>query len=136
MAEWFKNITDKCIISKGCRERFLPLDGDYALPLVQRGINLSGISDLRPCYEIARRRPEFHLVIFTLEGEGRFRVSSGAGVLRPGDLWVVPAGEPQQYGTDSEWRILFFHIAAAAPGGSIPFSNPTVLPTLFAAQLE
>jgi AraC-like DNA-binding protein len=136
MADWIKNITDKCIISKACRERFLPLDGDYALPLVQRGVNLSGISDLRPTYEIARRRPEFHLVIFTLEGEGRFRLASGSGLLRPGDLWVVPAGEPQQYGTDSEWRILFFHISASSPGGTLPFSHPIVLPTSFAAQIE
>jgi AraC-like DNA-binding protein len=136
MAEWFKNITDKCIISKACRERFLPLDGEYAAPLVERGIKLSGVSELRACYEIARRRPDFHLVIFTLGGEGRFRVTSGAGVLRPGDLWVVPAGEPQQYGTDHEWHILFFHIAAAAPGGRIPFSEPTVIPAAFAAQLE
>src|SRR5687767_3014037 len=112
MTDWFKNITDRCIIPKTCRERFLPLDGDYAGPLVDRGIKLSGVSDLRVGYEIARRRPDFHLAIFTLEGEGRFRVRTGSGVLRPGDLWVVPAGEPQQYVTDSEWRLLFFHIAA------------------------
>lgn len=136
MADWGKNITDKCIISKECRERFLPLDGDYAAPLVERGINFGGVSDLRARYEIVRRRPNFHVVIVTLAGEGRFRLASGAGVLRPGDLWVVPAGEPQHYGTDSRWRMLFFHIAAALPGGTIPFAQPTVIPATFAAQLE
>jgi len=136
MADWINNITDRCIIPKECRERFLPLDGDYARPLVERGIKLSGISDLRARYEIMRRRPNFHLVIITLGGEGRFRVSSGQGVLRPGDMWVVPAGEPQHYGTKNEWRILFFHIAAALPGSTIPFTRPTVIPAAFAAQLE
>jgi len=86
MADWVENITDKCIISKACRDRFLPLDGDYALPLIQRGINFSGISDLRAPYEIARRRPGFHLVILTLGGEASFRLASMRGVLRPGDL--------------------------------------------------
>lgn len=136
MADWSETITEKCIISKECRERFLPLDGAQAAPLVQRGIGFSGISDLRARYEIVRRRPDFHLVIFTLGGEGRYRLSSRQGVLRPGDLWVVPAGEPQHYGTDKEWRILFFHIAAVAPGGTIPFTRPTVIPSTFAAQLE
>ena len=126
MANWVENITDKCIISKACRERFLPLDGDYAQPLIERGVNFSGISDLRAPYEIARRRPGFHLVILTLGGEGRFRLASLQGVLRPGDLWVVPAGEPQHYRTDREWRILFFHIASALPGGTIPFDRPAV----------
>jgi AraC-like DNA-binding protein len=136
MADWVENITDRCIISKGCRERFLPLDGDYAAPLVERGVNFIGVSDLRARYEIERRRPDFHVVILTLGGEGRYRVASGQGVLRPGDLWVIPAGEPQHYGTDGEWRILFFHIASRAPGGTIPFSRPTVIPSSFAAQLE
>jgi AraC-like DNA-binding protein len=136
MAGWGENLTDKCIIPKECRERFLPLDGEYAAPLVQRGISFSGLSDLRARYEIARRRPEFHLVIFTLGGEARFRVTSGEGVLRPGELWVVPAGEPQNYFTEREWRILFFHISSAAPGGTIPFTRPAVIPTVFGAQLE
>lgn len=136
MADWTENITDKCIISKECRERFLPLDGECARPLTERGISFSGVSDLRAPYEIVRRRPGFHVVIFTLAGEARYRVSSGPGVLRPGDLWVVPAGEPQQYGTDRQWHILFFHISAALPGGTIPFSRPTVISNTFAAQLE
>lgn len=136
MADWGKDITDKCIISQACRERFLPLEGPHGQPLVERGVNLSGISHLRAPYEIARRRPGFHLVIVTLEGEGRFRLASGEGLLRPGDLWVVPVGEPQQYGTDGDWRILFFHIDAALPGGKVPFQGPAVIPALFPAQLE
>jgi AraC-like DNA-binding protein/quercetin dioxygenase-like cupin family protein len=136
MADWIENITDSCIISKGCRERFLPLDGDYARPLVERGVNFSGVSDLRARYEIARRRPPFHLVIATLGGEGRFRVAAAEGTLRPGDLWVVPAGTPQQYGTDGEWRILFFHISPSSSGGTIPFTKPTIIAASISAQLE
>jgi AraC family transcriptional regulator len=75
-------------------------------------------------------------VILTLGGEGRFRLASGRGVLRPGDLWIVPAGEPQEYGTDAEWRILFFHISAALPGGTIPFAAPTCIRASFPTQLE
>ena len=88
----------------------------------QRGINFSGISDLRAPYEIARRRPGFHLVILTLGGEARFRLASMEGVLRPGDLWVVPAGQPQHYYTETEWRIIFFHIGASMPGGTNPLA--------------
>jgi AraC-like DNA-binding protein len=136
MADWAATVTDKCVISKDCRERFLPLDGDYAAPLVSRGINFSGLSELCAPYEIARRRPPFHLVIMTLGGEGHFKVRTAEGVLRPGDLWVVPAGEPQNYSTDDKWHILFFHIGSALPGGTIPFTQPTVIPAAFAAQLE
>ncbi|MCB1096995.1 MAG: AraC family transcriptional regulator [Verrucomicrobiae bacterium] len=133
-----KNITDSCTIPRECKERFLPLEESYAEPLTSRGVNFSGISDVVQPYEIIRSTPGFHVVIFTLAGEGE-DLSGGIQSphpLQPGDLWISPAGTPQHYRARDNWRILFFHLDAAHASGTIPYDKPTLGHSTYALQLE
>lgn len=138
MANSRKNITNSCTIPRECKERFLPLDSPHAEPLTSRGINFSGISEVVAPYEICRPLPEFHLIILTLGGEG---IATNIGTtddtrLQPGDLWISPANQPQHYRATSTWRILFFHIDARHPAGTIPYDIPSTGHSAYALQLE
>lgn len=113
MAEWIKNISDTVIIPCECRERFLPLDRAEGRALARRGVRLAGLSDLVPPYEIGRRCPGYHVVIFTVAGGGRFWTASGTGTFAPGTVWLAPLRSPHRYVADAGgWRILWFHVAA------------------------
>ena len=133
-----KNITESCTIPRECRERFLPLQEPHAEPLTSRGVNFSGVSDVVAPYKIMRTDPKFHLVILTLGGEGEC-VVEGVGaqrLLHPGDLWISPAGIPQDYRATGAWRILFFHIDHTHPAGGIPYEKVMIGHATYARQLE
>lgn len=110
MGKRFKNIRNTSIISPGCRERFLPLRGPATKALRDLDLMLSGISDLADRYEVARRAPRFHLVLFTLAGRGQLTSPSCTTSLRKGDLLIAPAGGGYSYHLASRtWKILWFH---------------------------
>lgn len=111
MARPDKNIPDLIIIPGTCRERFLPLAGDFARPLRDAGIVFSGVSELHTGYEIGRPAKNFHLVVFTVGGQALYRTPDSEGTFSPGDLWIVPQPVPQHYGVEKEWRIFWFHLA-------------------------
>jgi AraC-like DNA-binding protein len=104
-------LRDRLIISQECRERFLPLEAPCAAPLRDREISLAGVSDLRGVYEIGRSAPNFHLLLYTLDGAGSLSASGFEGRLEPGALLIAPAARPYGYRLASErWRILWFHL--------------------------
>jgi hypothetical protein len=108
-----KNIPDLIIIPGTCRERFLPLAGDFAHPLRDAGITFSGVSELHTGYEIGRPARNFHLVVFNVGGQARYRTPGSEGVLSAGDLWIVPQLVPEHYWVEKEWRIFWFHLVDA-----------------------
>jgi AraC-like DNA-binding protein len=110
MVEIYKNISDIDEIPESCRERFLPLSEDFAQPLRDAGVTFAGVSDLRMGYVIRRPRKPFHHILFTAAGEGWYGTPDSSGVLRPGDVWVVPRSVPQVFGTDNEWSVFWFHL--------------------------
>ncbi|HUF60779.1 MAG TPA: AraC family transcriptional regulator [Verrucomicrobiales bacterium] len=120
MALQIKNISETCVVPPSCRERFLVLTGPAARPLIERGVCFAGVSELHPPYEIVRRRPGFHLLIFTVAGRGVYELAREEGELTAGDLWLAPAGTAQRYRAEGAWSILFFHLDASLPGGSVP----------------
>jgi hypothetical protein len=106
-----KKTPDLILIPGTCRERFLPLAGDFARPLRDAGIVFSGVSELHTGYEIGRPAKNFHLVVFSVGGEALYRTPDPEGVFSPGDLWIVPQPVPQHYWVGKEWRIFWFHLA-------------------------
>jgi AraC-like DNA-binding protein len=112
MAPRTRTISDTAIIPRSCRERFLPLDGPSARPLRERGVVLAGISDVKPPYEIARRGAPYHVILHTLAGGGRFLSEAAEGPLRPGTVWVGPAGVAHRYRSGPKWRIAWLHVGA------------------------
>lgn len=112
------------IIPPTCRERFLPLAGARGQPLRQLGMTLAGISDLHAGYEIARPAPGNHTLLLTLAGEGRYESPVAGGRMRPGELWVGPAGMPHHYWAGKTWRIAWCHLADLDAWGSLRQAAP------------
>jgi len=57
------------------------------------------------------------LFIVTVAGSGRFRVGDSTGVVRNGDILIVPPGIPHAYWCDSdEWSYYWAHVV----GGDLP----------------
>jgi AraC family transcriptional regulator of arabinose operon len=57
------------------------------------------------------------LFIVTVAGSGRFRVGDSTGVVRNGDILIVPSGIPHAYWCDSdEWSYYWAHVV----GGDLP----------------
>jgi len=57
------------------------------------------------------------LFIVTVAGSGRFRVGDSTGVVRNGDILIVPSGVPHAYWCDSdEWSYYWAHVV----GGDLP----------------
>ncbi len=119
MALQIKNISETCVVPPSCRERFLALTGAASRPLIERGVCFAGVSELHPPYEIVRRRPGFHLLIFTVAGRGAYELTRDAGELTAGEMWLVPAGTAQRYWAEGTWSIMFFHVDPRLPGGGI-----------------
>ncbi len=114
-----KNLFDPSIfgsarhcIPSACRERFFPLSSPVAAALVRHHVELGGVSDLVPGYLMARPRPRFHMVLYTVSGRGRFAARDGMHPLGPGVLAMSPAGIPHAFAPSGpRWRMLWFHLA-------------------------
>jgi AraC-like DNA-binding protein len=109
--------TDNAVIrevlkwSPHCHEHFLPWRSAIAQPLQQNNIGEAGISDLFPGYELGRTDPRFHLLVFTVLGEGVLRTAEGETPIVKDSLLVVPAHVPFGYQPNGgRWRFLWFHL--------------------------
>jgi len=124
MAARARNIPDATSIPKACRERFVALAAASARPLRDRGVELSGVSDLVPGYEMSRSRPRFHVVIYTCAGRGEFESAVSRGRFKPGHVWIAPAGVPHRYRSGPSWRMLWFHLANDRRWSSLQCERP------------
>ena len=132
-----QNIPETCIVPSDCRERFLPLDGDFAVPLNELGVRFSGVSELAPPYEIGRRKPDFHLMIVTSGGRGGFETPDASGELLPGDLWITPESVAQHYWASVDgWRMVFFHLDPNTTLADVPAGGSRIRSSATGGQLE
>jgi hypothetical protein len=83
MGRNIKNICDIHIVPDHCRERFLPLEHPSTMSLRELNVSMAGLSDLGPGYEMGRRAPRFHLLLYTLEGGGDLYTAQGRTRLGP-----------------------------------------------------
>lgn len=105
-----KTIRETITIPAQTRERMLNLDHPAAEPLLRIHLNLSGISDLTPGYEVGRINSTHHQLLYTLGGAGRFFTPSQNLKLCPGELLMIPGRQTYGYEIDGPtWRIMWFH---------------------------
>lgn len=102
----------KTIISPASRESFLPLSQPWCEPLRRRGVQLAGLSQLVPPYELLRPKQGFHSLNLTLGGEVVFDFAGTEQRLTAGTIWVVPAETACGYRIrdGGRWRTLWFHL--------------------------
>ena len=118
MAASVKNISNRVIIPKACRERFLPLDRPALRPLSDCGVESAGVSELVAPFRIGRAAPNFHVALFTLGGRAGWRTAAASGEIKSGTFWFSPAGAGYEYWAEKNWRVVWFHLKAdaRAPG--------------------
>lgn len=111
MGASFKDICETFFIHRQCHERFLPLKHPGCRPLTDLAINMSGLSDLRTGYKIARMNPDFHVLCYTLSGRGIAWDGKRWEALTRGTLLIVPARTVCGYRLGgARWRMLWFHM--------------------------
>jgi AraC-like DNA-binding protein len=116
MSKSFNRISDSIIIPKASREDFLPVS---AMPAVKGLIELAGLSELTAGYRVSRVRPEFALLLHSFAGDSVwFETASVEMLITPGSTVLVPSGISYRYGSDHDWTLLWFHLAADSISGS------------------
>lgn len=106
-------ITDRLIPPRqGAGLDYLPL-GETDGPLRRAGVLFGGFGRLEPPFELGRRQAGFHVLLWTLGGQGE--ASDGRSLVRlgPGDLLIAPAGQPHWYRSLQAWRICWLHLAVS-----------------------
>jgi AraC-like DNA-binding protein len=114
MAASINSISNRVIIPKTCRERFLPLNTAVFESLRRRGVESAGVSDLRAPYCIGRVLPRYHVAFFTLGGKAAWRGEHSSGTLRAGDFWFGPAEHSYEYKASPRWQVAWFHLQQRA----------------------
>ncbi len=106
-----KNILrNRAHIGKDCREQFVAVQ---QMPRLQRhGVLMAGVSDLAGSYCMCRSGSGYHVLVYTLAGEGWHDMDGDDCALLPGTLLVNPCGGSHSYGLQGEsWRIAWVHLA-------------------------
>lgn len=116
-------------IPTSCFERFLPLEESVSRPLRERGVLMAGISELRAPFEVERHNVGFHVVVYTLAGGARVESEAGEENLKANDLWLGPARQFHHYYADSQWKVLWFHLADSVHWKELSSDAPGVRAT-------
>jgi len=101
-------------IPQNCRQLFLPLYLDHPTTIKLRsyGIFMGGISKVTDGFRITRTA-DFHVVIFTLDGEAVFQTGNGAETrVGPGMVTLIPGGLEHDYWPvpGNTWHFFWFHL--------------------------
>ena len=115
-------------IGKKCREWFVPLQEPEATGLRQAGVDLMGLSVLRPPYIMSRPHHEFHVLQLPLHGEMRLTLPGGIKQIRAGELWLIPADTLSRYELlKGEVKMTWFHLNRSAVPDSLHKGEATLL---------
>ena len=93
-------------VPKECRERYFNIIGS----LNRLGILSAGNGEVYNPYRLSYINPDFHLVFYSISGEGQFETESLSGTFKPGQIFFAPAHKHHHYWTDSHYEMLWFHL--------------------------
>ncbi|WP_028884803.1 helix-turn-helix transcriptional regulator [Teredinibacter turnerae] len=87
-----QNWEDRLELGPDCYERFV--DQQRVPTLKALNVAIAGISQLRGDYCVARKKPDYHTILFTLEGEGELHTHKGRTLIPANTLTLLPARHP------------------------------------------
>ena len=61
--------------------------------------------------------PPYTRIYYMLDGEGKIETPEGTLILRPGNLYIIPAGYSFSYSCEEQMRQLYFHVNLTGSGG-------------------
>lgn len=101
------------ICQKGSGTEELIIDCDDLSPLSEQGILQVGKASAQMQYRMYRQQPNFHMLIFTLEGSGKLTSADTQTALTPDTLVFIPAGVKNEFLTTSApWHFCWVMLAA------------------------
>jgi AraC-like DNA-binding protein len=115
-------------------ERFMDLSREPLRSLAKAGLAFAGYGVERDSYETRRHAPKWHVLIFSIAGEGWLKTGGTDFRLCCGDVWAAPAGVPHHYGLSSEsWTIAWLCVRTDNTLGVNPV-EPRVIQSQVAQQ--
>lgn len=106
---------DRLELSPHCRRRYLHINHPDAKPIRDRHITLASICEIKDYGEVERNNPNMHVIIITLEGQGRLftdDIARKGMPMEPGHLTVLPAHQRHYYRLDGDhWKALWIYLA-------------------------
>jgi AraC-like DNA-binding protein len=132
-----RNIRDTNIIGSDCLEQFLPLASPAGTLLKSLDISLAGISTLQGEYEIARRNPNWHVLLYTISGRGHVETDTGAHDLKRGTVLFLPRYTSHRYQlARKDWQIMWFHLRPMETWAYLEQRTWSVAPAMHLRQLK
>lgn len=110
MSETLENMSEAFILPKGIRERYLIPRNQPDDPLRSAGIQFATLSEVHPPYQVLKKSPQYHHIIFSIAGKARYKTPIDAGVFQSGYFWVTPANHHYFIKAEDEWNFLGFII--------------------------
>lgn len=102
-----RNWEDRLELGPQCYERYL--NQQYLPQLEALSVALAGISQLRGHYCVARKKPDYHTILFTLEGSGHLETPVGIHSIPGNSITVLPAAQPFEFSLHTEhWATAWF----------------------------
>jgi AraC-like DNA-binding protein/quercetin dioxygenase-like cupin family protein len=95
---------DQYQISQQSQQEFI--DHGHVLALERCAIVQCGIARAREMYNVHRKSPQIHLLLYTVQGKGWLDSNGRRFLLEPNSLIVVPAGIDISYGIEQQdWQL-------------------------------
>jgi len=83
--------------------------------LKSRGIISASVSTHKRGFYLSRAGVDFHLAIFSREGEALLNLNGAKRKISKGCVFFAPAGSVFEYTALKDWRVFWFHIENAGP---------------------
>lgn len=89
------------------------IDQEHVLKLEHSGIVQCGIATCRESFNVYRKSPKQHMLLFTIRGKGWLNSQGHRYLLEPGSLMVIPAGVENGFGIEEEnWQLAWLFLSA------------------------
>ncbi len=140
MAKSLQYHADSLIISPQSERRQLHLNHPEAQCLRDKGAILAAVCNLKEKCEVFRKKPEIHILIFSIEGSAQLFVPESANKglsLEPGHVAILPAGHQHHYIMNgSAWKSLWIYLEDIHPWRHIRDTKPHIRTSLTCNELQ
>ncbi len=140
MGKNLKYLADDLVMSPYCERRQINLSHSDAAPLREMDIFLASICNIRQKCEVKRHDPNFHILIFSLEGHGRLFTAQfprKGEVIERGHVVVLPAHNSHHYKmTGQNWKAIWFYLADTDAWRQLRDAKPNIRISLTCDELK
>lgn len=103
------------ICHKGSGTEELIIDCDDLPPLIEQGILQVGKARAQAGYRMYRKQPNFHMLVFTSDGEGQLNCGDGEFRLLSDSVVLIPAGlENEFFASQAPWNFSWLMLTCDA----------------------